>query len=572
MDTVPGTPPGEGLKRHHAADGISEEIGAWEEQTLRPFLEGHSERKPAFQTLSGTELKRLYTPDDVADVDYVRDSGFPGQYPYTRGPYATMYRGQTWTMRQIAGFGTAEDTNERFRFLIAHGQTGISTDFDLPTLMGYDSDDPRSDGEVGRAGVAVDTVDDMHNLYRDIDLEATSVSMTINPSAWILIAMYLVVAEERGFDWKKLSGTAQNDIIKEYISENEWIYPPKPSIRLVRDSIAFCTQHVPRYNPVNVGGFHTREAGSTATQEVAFAIAAASTYVEELLKLGLDVDSFAPRFSFLFVCQIDFLEEVAKFRAARRVWARVIKERFGARKPESMRLRFHTQTAGSSCTAREPLNNIVRTAIEALAAVLGGTQSLHTNGYDEGLSIPSEAAMKIALRTQQIVAEETGVAGTIDPLAGSYAIERLTADIERGCLAYFEEIDRRGGVVACIDDSYFQTELADAAFALYQRKEQHDFEFVGVTKYRDESQDPVVTLHSFDDRAAERQLLQLTATKARRDDKRVAAALDELIRIARTDENIMPPTIEAVRARATEGEIVNALKPLFGLYVAKPVF
>jgi methylmalonyl-CoA mutase cobalamin-binding domain/chain len=547
-------------------------MGVWEQRTLRPFLEGHPERRPAFQTHSGTELKRLYTPDDVADLDYVRDTGFPGEYPYTRGPYPTMYRGQTWTMRQIAGFGTAEDTNERFRYLIAHGQTGISIDFDLPTLMGCDSDDPRSEGEVGRAGVAVDTVDDMHELFRDIDLEKISVSMTINPSAWIMIAMYLVVAQERGFDWTKLSGTAQNDIIKEYISENEWIYPPKPSIRLVRDSIAFCTQHLPRYNSVNVGGFHTREAGSTATQEIAFAIAAAGAYVEELLKLGLDVDTFAPRFSFLFVCQIDFLEEVAKFRAARRVWARVMKERFGARKAESMRLRFHTQTSGSSCTAREPLNNIVRTTIEALAAVLGGTQSMHTNGYDEGLSIPSEAAMKIALRTQQIIAEESGVTGTIDPLAGSYAIERLTTDIERGCFAYFEEIDRRGGVVACIESNYFQAELADAAFALYQRKEQHAFEFVGVTKYRDEGQNPEVALHQLDEAATARQLDRLAATKAHRDQSTVAAALDELIRVARTDENIMPATIEAVRARATQGEIVSALKPLFGLYTAQPVF
>jgi methylmalonyl-CoA mutase cobalamin-binding domain/chain len=572
MGTAPGTPHGEHLERNHSTAGTSHEMRAWEQCTLLPFLEGHPERKPSFQTLSGTELKRLYTPDDVADVDYLRDAGFPGQFPYTRGPYATMYRGQTWTMRQIAGFGTAEDTNERFRFLIAHGQTGISTDFDLPTLMGYDSDDPRSDGEVGRAGVAVDTVDDMHALYRDIDLETTSVSMTINPSAWIMIAMYLVVAQERGFDWKKLSGTAQNDIIKEYISENEWIYPPKASIRLVRDSIAFCTRHMPRYNPVNVSGFQTREAGSTATQEVAFAIAAASAYVEELLKLGLDIDSFAARFSFLFVCQIDFLEEVAKFRAARRVWARVMKERFGARKPESMRLRFHTQTSGASCTAREPLNNIVRTAIEALAAVLGGTQSLHTNGYDEGLSIPSEAAMKIALRTQQIIADETGVSGTIDPLAGSYVVERLTADIERGCFAYFEEIERRGGVVACIDGNYFQAELADAAFALYQRKEQHAFEFVGVTKYRDESQNPDVTLHDFDEEAAGRQLQRLAMTQARRDRMKVSAALADLVRVARTDENIMPATIEAVRARATLGEIVAALKPLFGLYVAQPVF
>ncbi|MGH7757533.1 MAG: methylmalonyl-CoA mutase family protein, partial [Vulcanimicrobiaceae bacterium] len=364
---------------------------------------------------------------DVADVDYADKIGFPGAYPYTRGPYPTMYRAQPWTMRQIAGFGTADDTNERFRYLIAQGQTGISTDFDMPTLMGCDSDDPRSDGEVGREGVAIDTVDDMLDLYRGIDLEHISVSMTINPSAWILLAMYLVVADELGFDRKKLSGTIQNDIIKEYIAQKEWVYPPRPAMRIVRDTIAFGAANLPHYNPVNVSGYHIREAGSTALQEVAFTLAAGIAYVEETLKLGVAVDDFAPRLSFYFVSQIDFIEEVAKFRAARRVWARVMKERFGATKPESMRLRFHCQTAGASCTAREPLNNIARTAIEALAAVLGGAQSLHTNGYDEALSIPSEPAMKIALRTQQIIAEETGVGGTIDPLAGSYAIETLTA-------------------------------------------------------------------------------------------------------------------------------------------------
>jgi methylmalonyl-CoA mutase cobalamin-binding domain/chain len=551
---------------------IREAEREWEQMTLLPFVKRRPERREAFRTFSGSPLQRLYTPNDVADVDYVADTGFPGQFPYTRGPYATMYRAQPWTMRQIAGFGTADDTNERFRYLIAQGQTGISTDFDMPTLMGYDSDDVRSEGEVGREGVAIDTVDDMLDLYRDINLERISVSMTINPSAWILISMYLVVADERGFDWKKLSGTAQNDIIKEYISQKEWVYPPKPAMRIVRDTIAFCTQHLPHYNPVNVSGYHTREAGSTAVQEVAFTLAAGIAYVEEVLKLGLDVDSFAPRFSFFFVAQIDFLEEVAKFRAARRVWARVMKERFGAKKAESMRLRFHTQTAGASCTAREPLNNIARTAIEALAAVLGGTQSLHTNGYDEALSIPSEAAMKIALRTQQIIAEETGVAGTIDPLAGSYAVERLTAEIERGCFAYFAEIDRRGGVVACIDDNYFQLELANAAFDLYQRKERHEFEFVGMTKYRDESPNPALELHHVDEGAAERQLRRLAQTKACRDQAHVDAALAELVRVARTDDNLMPATIAAVRARATGGEIINALKPLFGVYAEKPVF
>jgi len=442
----------------------------------------------------------------------------------------------------------------------------------MPTLMGYDSDDERSEGEVGREGVAVDTVDDVLDLYKDIDLEKISVSMTINPSAWILLAMYLVAAEERGFDKKKLSGTIQNDIVKEYIAQKEWVYPPKPAMRLVRDSIVYSTQNLPHFNPVNISGYHAREAGCTAIQEVAFTLAAGIAYVDEVLKLGIDVDDFVPRFSFFFVSQIDFLEEIAKFRAARRVWARVMKERFGAKKPESMRLRFHCQTAGVSCTAREPLNNIARTAIEGLAAVLGGAQSLHTNGYDEALSIPSEPAMKIALRTQQIIAEETGVAGTIDPFAGSYALERLTADIEKACFAYFDEVDKRGGVVQCIDDNFFQLDLANAAYDFYQRKERHEFEFVGVTKYRDDSGNPTVELHHVDEAAAQRQIDRLAATKRRRDQAKVDAAIAEVVRVAKTDENIMPATIEAVRVRATEGEIINALKPIFGVYVEKPVF
>jgi methylmalonyl-CoA mutase N-terminal domain/subunit len=551
---------------------LAEEQERWEQLTLLPFTARRPESRATFRTQGGLPLERLYTPDHLAELDYVRDLGFPGAFPYTRGPYPTMYRAQPWTMRQIAGFGTADDTNGRFRYLIAQGQTGISTDFDMPTLMGYDSDDARSEGEVGREGVAVDSVDDMHDLYRDIDLEQISVSMTINPSAWILFAMYLVVADERGFDRRKLSGTIQNDIIKEYVAQKEWVYPPRPAMRIVRDTITYSAQHLPRYNPVNVSGYHTREAGSTAIQEVAFTLAAGIAYVEEVVKAGLDVDDFAPRLSFFFVSQIDFLEEVAKFRAARRVWARVMKERFGARKAESMRLRFHCQTAGVSCTAREPLNNIARTAIEALAAVLGGAQSLHTNGYDEALSIPSEAAMKIALRTQQIVAEETGVVGTIDPLGGSYAVERLTGEIEHGCFDYFAEIDKRGGVIACIEDNFFQLELADAAYELHRRKEAGERQVVGVTKYRDDSPNPALDLHHVDEAASQRQLDRLTRTKANRDDAAVRATLDELVRVAKTDENIMPATLAAVKARATGGEIVNALRPIFGTYVEKPVF
>ena len=557
---------------HDSLDAIARGKAEWEQQTLFPFMERRPERRAAFRTISGTEMNRVYTPLDVADVGYTEAVGFPGEFPYTRGPYATMYRAQPWTMRQIAGFGTADDTNERFRFLIAQGQTGISTDFDMPTLMGYDSDDARSEGEVGREGVAVDSVDDVLDLYKGIDLEKISVSMTINPSAWIMLAMYLVAAEERGFDRKKLSGTIQNDIVKEYIAQKEWVYPPKQAMRLVRDSIVYSTQNLPHFNPINVSGYHAREAGCTAIQEVAFTLAAGIAYADEVCKLGIDVDSFAPRFSFFFVSQIDFLEEVAKFRAARRVWARVMKERFGAKKAESMRLRFHCQTAGVSCTAREPLNNIARTAIEALAAVAGGAQSLHTNGYDEALSIPSEPAMKIALRTQQIIAEETGVGNTIDPLAGSYVIERMTADIERACFEYFAEVDKRGGVVQCIDDNFFQLDLANAAYDFHQRKERHEFEFVGVTKYRDDSPNPTVELHHVDESSAQRQLDRLAATKARRDQAKVDAAIAELVRVAKTDENLMPATIEAVRVRATGGEIIRALRPVFGTYVEKPVF
>ena len=555
-----------------ANESLVEAKREWEQLTLLPFAQKRPERREQFRTLGGIALERLYTPADLAEHDYLRDAGFPGQFPYARGPYPTMYRAQPWTMRQIAGFGTAVDTNARFRFLIAQGQTGISTDFDMPTLMGYDSDDERSEGEVGREGVAVDTVDDMLDLYAGIDLEQISVSMTINPTAWILLAMYLVTAEERGFDPAKLAGTIQNDIIKEYISQKEWIFPPRPAMRIVRDTIAYSARSLPRYNPVNVSGYHTREAGSTAIQEVAFTLAAGFAYVEEVLALGIPVDEFAPRLSFFFVSQIDFLEEVAKFRAARRIWARYMHERFGAGKAESMRLRFHCQTAGVSCTAREPLNNIARTAIEALAAVLGGAQSLHTNGYDEALSIPSEAAMKIALRTQQIIAEETGVGNTIDALAGSYAVESLTDEIERGCVAYFQEIEKRGGVVRAIEDNYFQMELADAAFDLHLRKERREREVVGVTKYRDDSQNPHVELHHVDEAASERQLARLAATKARRDPAAVAATLAELVRVAKSDENLMPATIEAVRARVTAGEIVNALRPIFGAYVEKPVF
>ena len=553
---------------------IAAERAAWESNDVAAFAARRPERRERFETFSGMELQRLYTPADSADVDYERDLGFPGRFPFTRGPYPTMYRAQPWTMRQIAGYGTAADTNERFKFLIAAGQTGLSVDFDMPTLMGYDSDDPRSEGEVGREGVAIDTVDDLHELFQGIDIDRISVSMTINPSAWILLAMYLVVAQERGIPIERLAGTVQNDIIKEYVAQKEWVYPPRPAIRIVRDCITYTTARMPHFNPVNVSGYHIREAGSTAVQEVAFTLAAGMAYVEEVLATGAAVDDFAPRLSFYFVSQIDFLEEVAKFRAARRIWARVMQERYGARKAESMRLRFHCQTAGASCTAREPLNNIVRTTIEALAAVLGGAQSLHTNGYDEALSIPSEAAMRIALRTQQIILEESGVAGSIDALGGSYAIENLTNRIEREVQAYFEQIDARGGTVTCVEQGWFQQEIADAAYELARKKDAHEFEFVGVTKHRDEKVTTAgLELHKVDSAWEGRQMERLGAVKAARDGSAVAEALERLTNAAKDErENLMPYTIEAVRARATEGEIVNALVPVFGRYREVAVF
>ncbi|TAM73895.1 methylmalonyl-CoA mutase [bacterium] len=552
---------------------IAADRGTWENEDVAAFARRRPERRERFQTFSGESMERLYTPADV-EMDYARDLGFPGRYPFTRGPYPTMYRAQPWTMRQIAGFGTAADTNERFRFLIAQGQTGISVDFDMPTLMGYDSDDPRSEGEVGREGVAIDTLDDLDELFRGIELDKISVSMTINPTAWILLAMYVALAQERGIPLDRLAGTVQNDIIKEYVAQKEWIYPPRPAMRIVRDSILYSTKHMPHYNPVNVSGYHIREAGSTAAQEVAFTLAAGKAYVEEVIAAGGSVDEFAPRLSFFFVSQIDFLEEVAKFRAARRVWARTMKEKYGAQKAESTRLRFHCQTAGASCTAREPLNNIVRTTIEALAAVLGGAQSLHTNGYDEALSIPSETAMKIALRTQQIILEESGVAGTIDALAGSYAVEVLTNRIEQRVNEYFEQIDERGGTIACVEQGWLQQEIADAAFDLARKKDNHEFEFVGVTKYRDENgKMPALDLQSINPAWERNQIERLHRTKAERDQSAVASALERLVRAAGDErENLMPYTIDAVKARVTGGEIVNALVPLFGRYKELAIF
>jgi methylmalonyl-CoA mutase cobalamin-binding domain/chain len=543
----------------------------WEREVVSPFLDNVPERKESFETPSGEPLERVFTPEHVEST--AESAGFPGEWPFLRGPYPTMYRARPWTMRQIAGYGRPEDTNERLRYLIANGQTGISIDFDMPTLMGFDSDDERCFGEVGREGVAVDHVDDLHAILDGIDIGSISVSLTINPSAWILLAMFVVVAEERGVPHERLSGTTQADIVKEFIAQKEWIYPVEPSLRIVRDMIVHGARELPRWNPVNISGYHIREAGSTAAQEVAFTLASAIAYAERTLETGLDFDEFAPRFSFYFIAHNDFLEEVAKFRAARRLWARIARERFGARKLESMRLRFHCQTSGSSLTAAQPLNNIVRGAIQALAAVAGGAQSLHVSGMDEALAIPSEQAMKVALRTQQILLEETGIANTIDGLGGSYAIEALTDRIEEQAQEYLERIDELGGAAACIESGWFQQEIADSSYRYQLAKEAGDLRIVGVNAYRDAEPEPLpFALHAVDPGVEERKIAELAEFKAGRDQDLLQERLEELREVAAGDENLMPATIEAVRARATGGEIVEAVRAVFGSYVEHAVF
>jgi methylmalonyl-CoA mutase N-terminal domain/subunit len=545
---------------------------AWESKELREFLERQPESQTEYRTASGIPTKRVYTPEDIAGTPF-EEIGLPGQFPFLRGPYPTMYRGRTWTMRQIAGFGTGSDTNGRFRYLIAQGQTGLSVDFDMPTLMGYDSDDPRSFGEVGREGVAIDTLDDVEDLFDGIDLERISVSMTINPSAWILLAMYVALAKSRGFDLSKLSGTTQADILKEYIAQKEWIYPIRPSMRIVRDMIRYGAEHLPRYNPINISGYHISEAGATAVQELAFTMCNAIAYVHEVTATGMDVDDFAPRLSFYFVSQADFFEEVAKFRAARRIWAKIVRQRFGARKPESMRLRFHCQTAAMTLTKSQPMNNIVRTAFQALAAVMGGAQSLHTNGLDEAYAIPSEMAMKLALRTQQLIAEETRVTDVIDPLGGSYYVEALTNDIEEAVNKILTEVDAMGGAVAAIERGYFQRGLADSAYATACAQASGARTVIGVNKYVEPPQKETVEIHRNDPDVEARQIQRVKAVRDRRDNARVAVLLDALAEQAKDpSKNLMPLTIELVEARATMGEIVRRLRDVFGSYAENPAF
>ena len=547
-------------------------LRAWEENEVARFVQRRPERRDRFLTHGGLPVKRVYTAVDRAECEG-GDPGLPGQYPFTRGPYPTMYRARHWTMRQIAGFGTGEDTNRRFRYLIAQGQTGLSTDFDMPTLMGYDSDHPMSEGEVGREGVAVDTIADMEALFEGIDLEKISVSMTINPTAWILLAMYVVVAERRGYDLDKLSGTIQADILKEYMAQKEYIYPIAPSVRLVRDCITYCAGSMKRYNPINISGYHISEAGASPLHEVAFTLANAVVYIAEVCRTGLDVDAFAPRLAFYFVSQADFFEEIAKFRAARRCYARIMRERFGAENPESMRLRFHCQTAAATLTKPQHRINTVRTALQALAAVLGGCQSLHTNGYDEAFAIPTEDAMKMALRTQQIIAEETNVANVVDPLGGSYYLETLTDEYERRIFAILDEIDERGGTVKLIEEGWFQQHIADFAYETALARQSGERTVIGVNKLVEEEDRAAIELHPYDPGTAVRQIARTQEVRERRDDAAVAALLGRLVEVARDESrNVMPVTIELVRAGATMGDIVEALRGVWGTYRESPVF
>jgi methylmalonyl-CoA mutase N-terminal domain/subunit len=552
-------------------DAFEQAFAEWESGELAQFLERRPESREHFETASGIPLKRLYTALDGAATP-MGEIGLPGQYPYTRGPYPTMYRGRPWTMRQIAGFGTGSDTNARFRYLIAHGQTGLSADFDMPTLMGYDSDHALSEGEVGREGVAVDTLDDMETLFEGIDLTAISVSMTINPTAWILLAMYVALAQGRGYDLNALSGTIQTDILKEFIAQKEWIYPPQPSMRLVRDCIVFGARNMARYNPINISGYHISEAGATAVQELAFTMANAVAYVDAVTKAGVPVDDFAPRLAFYFVSGGDFFEEIAKFRAARRIYAKIMKERFGAHNPESMRLRFHCQTAAETLTRPQHKINLMRTAFQALAAVLGGAQSLHTNGLDEAFAIPTEEAMKLALRTQQVIAEETNVGSVVDPLGGSYFVESLTSEIEARVFAILDQVDAMGGTVKAIEDGWFQKEIADTAYAVALAKANGDKAVIGVNRHVEPDEQMDVEVHPHDPETERRQLAGLARTKAGRDASRVAELLGELVKTAADeDANLLPVTIELVEARATLGEIVEALKAPWGTYRETPV-
>jgi methylmalonyl-CoA mutase N-terminal domain/subunit len=550
---------------------IAQARGLWEEATLNPALRRHGERREDFKTSSGIEIKRLYDPDDLASFDYLRELGFPGQFPFTRGVQPTMYRGRLWTMRQYAGFGTAEESNRRYRFLFAQGQTGLSVAFDLPTQMGRDPDHPLARGEVGRVGVALSSVADMETMLEGLPLDRISTSMTINATAAILLAQYLVTAERRGVPWQRLNGTIQNDILKEYVARGTYIFPPRPSMRLITDIFAFTSREVPNWNAISISGYHIREAGSTAAQELGFTLADGIAYVEAALAAGLQVDSFASRLSFFFNVHNNFFEEIAKFRAARRLWARIMKERFGAREPHSMMMRFHTQTAGMTLTAQQVENNVVRVALQALAAVLGGTQSLHTNSKDEALALPTEASALLALRTQQILAHESDVTSTIDPLAGSYYVEALTDELEKRAVEYIETIDGLGGTVTAIEQGYMQREIQNAAY-LYQREiETRQRIIVGVNEFTSDEPGSIEVLKVNPELEA-KQCQRLQALRSQRDGEAARRALAGVEQVAREGGNLMPPIIEAVRRYASVGEIADAMRRVFGEYQPGSVF
>ena len=538
----------------------------WMENKYQKTADRFGLRKTEFLSDSEKEVKAIYTPLDLKNTDYQNDLSFPGKFPYTRGVYPTMYRSRLWTMRQYSGFGTAEETNKRFKYLLEQGQTGLSVAFDLPTQIAYDSDHSLAEGEVGRVGVAVDSVEDMQRLFSDIPLAEVSTSMTINAPAAVILAMYIVTAEEQGIDPKKLKGTIQNDILKEYIARGTYVYPPEASLRLITDIFAYCSKEMPAFNTISISGYHIREAGATAVQELAFTLADALEYVEAALEIGLDIDDFAPRLSFFFASQMNIMEEAAKFRAARRLWAEIMEERFEAEKEKSKLLRFHTQTAGTALTAEQPLNNIIRVTIQALAAVMGGTQSLHTNSYDEALSLPSEEAVEIALRTQQIIAEESGIADVIDPLGGSYYLEELTDSFVQKSREYLKKIDQLGGMVEAIKAGYIQREIQESAYQKQQEIDQKKKIVVGINKYRSQKDRAEVDLLKVDPVLEAEQKARLEQLKDKRNQKRVQQRLKEVKKAAQNDENLMPPIIEAVRARATLNEISDQLRDVFGEY------
>jgi methylmalonyl-CoA mutase N-terminal domain/subunit len=545
---------------------IARERERWEKTTLPNWIKQCPERRKKFLNHSGMMIKGLYTPEDIKGIDYMRDLGFPGEYPFTRGLHATMYRGRLWTMRMFAGYGTAEDTNKRFKYLLSEGETGLSTAFDYPTIMGYDSDHPMARGEVGVCGVAVSSLQDMEILFSGIPLEKVTTSMTINGPAPILLAMYIAVGDKQGVPREKLGGTTQNDNLKEFFAQKLCIFPPKPSLKLTTDVIEYCARHLPKWNPVSISGYHIREAGATAVQELAFTLYDGITYVESTLERGLKVDDFAPRLSFFFASHNDFFEEIAKFRAARRLWAKIMKERFNAKNPRSMWMRMHVQTSGCTLTPQQPLNNIVRTTIQALAAVLGGTQSLHTNSFDEALCLPTEEAVRVALRTQQIIAYESGVTNTVDPLGGSYYVEALTNEMEEKAMEYIQKIDDMGGAIAAIEKGFFQREIAESAYRYQREIENKERIIVGVNEYTIEGEECPIELLKIDPKVESEQIARLQKLRRERDNRKVNEVLEKLHYAAEKNENLMPIIIEAIKAYATLGEITDVLRKVYGEY------